>query len=1198
MESSAGNGSSTGAGITEAEQESGEKDAVTPSGEESLLPDDENGTAAGEGTQGAQPSESPQVSEPDSTVSQPADAPNRGDGQTDSAGWTEDGSKEPAQTDLTNTETATFHPIERQFLAMKAAPIVNGSADNPLQATPSDAEEEPSVATPSDASDPAESPKDGQESQINEEERQYAGSPNGDIYILVTADRITAGGLAAQTAEATLISNCFALVTIGSFVEPVEAYTGGLAGILGAETRTENSYVSGLSDSDGVNGGFAAVNDGAIENCYSTMTIGQSGNRHGAFTVYGNGSLTGCVYDRQMACIPEASPSEAPEQDLTGMWTDEMTGAESRIPGDWRKTEQAYPQLEYFALSGHETIVSSSKVSVVALPLPEGQSLSDVLKAGNIVLPKEVDGQEIQWDGEDGIQIEEGNQIRLEEQVTMMPHDVPVVKSSLDAVDEAPDEDMVMEADDSSKNTGGRSGVRLKASVGEAYRNYALTVAAEAKSYTSWLDVGAEITTPPPVENPGETPGTETNPYLLDSAEDLAWFAYMVNSVKSDICATMTSNIDLFGGTYTDAVYNPNDLSNSLLWKSIKNFAGVFDGGTHIITSLRLSGAGEGSFALFDSVYGATIKNLGVESGYINFKSQRRGSVFIRSLTGGNVINCWNTVDITGGYGEVGGIVAYVLDGDKPAVIDNCYNSGNITGNSQVDCYVGGILGTVWSEMRIKVTIRNCYNTGTITVTSNERAGGILGGVNNNKDAPGLTIENCYNAGKISGTGGMAISGSTSQHVVMNCYYDKDTSVRGDSKATAFTTAQMKSWVAAYKLNEETFDGVWKYNMGAYPTFGSLAPFDWEKAGEALECGFLPADKTKPSGGGTPENPYQIKDAEQLAWFAYRVNSGTQPNACATLMNDINVTGTAYTGTSGASLPWIPIRNYSGTFGARNTDRFEVSGLHIDTTADADANAGLFATATGTISNIAVVDSTLVSSGGSQGAIAGILDGGAIFQCYSRGNEGGGAWYAGGIVGQLMGAGAEIRDCYNLETQLEAAGADSAAGGIAGDGSAGKIQNCYNACLASGFVRAEESAGGTAGSIAGKTGTGNLIQCYSDTDLSDSSQVTMFDTSSDAKRLEQTAGLNTYNGVERKGTDRVWYTSLVDEKTKGYPTFDAPVMLAVAVDPAKVKEVDGNVTGSIGEISGGTPAVIVTVPGNPSGESSGYRACDYSGEQR
>ena len=445
-----------------------------------------------------------------------------------------------------------------------------------------------------------------------------------------------------------------------------------------------------------------------------------------------------------------------------------------------------------------------------------------------------------------------------------------------------------------------------------------------------------------------------------------------------------------------------------------------------------------------------------------------------------------------------------------------------------------------------------------------------MGGVNNNKDAPGLTIENCYNAGKISGTGGMAISGSTSQHVVMNCYYDKDTSVRGDSKATAFTTAQMKSWVAAYKLNEETFDGVWKYNMGAYPTFGSLAPFDWEKAGEALECGFLPADKTKPSGGGTPENPYQIKDAEQLAWFAYRVNSGTQPNACATLMNDINVTGTAYTGTSGASLPWIPIRNYSGTFGARNTDRFEVSGLHIDTTADADANAGLFATATGTISNIAVVDSTLVSSGGSQGAIAGILDGGAIFQCYSRGNEGGGAWYAGGIVGQLMGAGAEIRDCYNLETQLEAAGADSAAGGIAGDGSAGKIQNCYNACLASGFVRAEESAGGTAGSIAGKTGTGNLIQCYSDTDLSDSSQVTMFDTSSDAKRLEQTAGLNTYNGVERKGTDRVWYTSLVDEKTKGYPTFDAPVMLAVAVDPAKVKEVDGNVTGSIGEISGGT----------------------------
>lgn len=96
-----------------------------------------------------------------------------------------------------NMETVTLHPIERQLLVTRTAFIVSSSTDNPLQVTSSGAEEGPSVATPSDASDPAESPKGSQESQINEEERQCVRSPNGDIYVLVTADRVTVGGLAA-----------------------------------------------------------------------------------------------------------------------------------------------------------------------------------------------------------------------------------------------------------------------------------------------------------------------------------------------------------------------------------------------------------------------------------------------------------------------------------------------------------------------------------------------------------------------------------------------------------------------------------------------------------------------------------------------------------------------------------------------------------------------------------------------------------------------------------------------------------------------------------------------------------------------------------------------------------------------------------------------------------------------------------------
>ena len=1076
--------------------------------------------------------------------------------------------------DTANAETVGYRPVERQLLA-KTSLLVDTDLAGPSGATPSDAEEttgqegpgftdqsstekESPIATPSDA----EALETGSENHTEpqpEEEPQYIGNPNGDIIILVTAERVTAGGLAAQTAGETLISNSFALITIGSFLEEPESYTGGLCGILGEGTRTENSYVSGLSDSNGVNGGFAAVNDGHIENCYSTVTLGESGTDRGAFTRLGNGTLIGCAYDRQMACIEademekeaetndDASPSDVSEFELRGLWTSDMAGAESVIPGNWRKTEHAYPQLEYFALNEHETIMSNSKLSVVALELPDGLSLADVLNTGGILLPMEVDGQEIQWDGEGGIEIGEDNQLHFQEQVSFTPNDTPIVGTSLENEPEETFLDTDLETEPAVDNSGRDdetgSSIRLNASVGVGSRSYALTVAQERAVPADWWEVGNQITTPPPTANPSETPGTESNPYLLDSPEDLAWFTVTVNADEANygLCATMTADISLFGGDYTGAVYNPDDFSNGLLWKSILVYRGVFDGGNHEITGLHMS-AYASSKGFFDYLDGGTVKNLGIASGYVNYYgNQRQSAILFRKIGSGKVINCWNGMDLIGGRGEIAGIVGYINGGGE-TLIDGCYNSGDISGVAQYDCGVGGIIGTVWSfDPGAKLTIRNCYNTGTITATDNYSAGGIAGKIiAGSENFADLKIENCYNAGLIKSNRGQAVSGSSNQDRIVNCYYDSQTSGKTDSKATAFTTKQMQSWVAAYKLNGSSMNGAWQYNKGGYPTIGTLVPFDWEKAGEALECGFLPADKTKPTGSGTSSSPYQIKDAEQLAWLAYQVNSGTQTDACATLLNNIDLTGTAYTGASGAPLPWIPISNYSGAFGVKNTEIYELSGLHIDTTASS-ANAGLFDTVSGTVARTAVVKSTLTSSGGKQGAVTGVLNGGTIYQCYSRENVGSGASYAGGIAGQMTGAASEIRDCYTLKPRLSASGSGSAAGGIAGDGSSGKIQNCYNALLSGGTI----TAGGRAGSIAGNAGTGNLVRCYSDTSLSDSSQVTRFDTAADAKRQEQTADLNNYGGSARVGTDRVWYTSLNSESTAGYPTFVAPKTVSV-----------------------------------------------------
>ena len=91
-----------------------------------------------------------------------------------------------------------------------------------------------------------------------------------------------------------------------------------------------------------------------------------------------------------------------------------MTGADPEIPGTWYTTEGAYPQIESFALSDQETITSASKVSAIALSLPEDRSLADAVTDGELILPAEIDGQTIDWEAEGSIRIDENNQILIE----------------------------------------------------------------------------------------------------------------------------------------------------------------------------------------------------------------------------------------------------------------------------------------------------------------------------------------------------------------------------------------------------------------------------------------------------------------------------------------------------------------------------------------------------------------------------------------------------------------------------------------------------------------------------------------------------------------------------------------------------------------------------------------------------------------
>mgnify|MGYP004564667901 CR=1 FL=1 len=91
---------------------------------------------------------------------------------------------------------------------------------------------------------------------------------------------------------------------------------------------------------------------------------------------------------------------------------------------------------------------------------------------------------------------------------------------------------------------------------------------------------------------------------------------------------------------------------------------------------------------------------------------------------GYSVKNCTNSGTITG-EGSVGGIVGY------GSSVENCTNSGTITGESSV----GGIVGYGYS-------VKNCMNEAVVSADSS--VGGIVG------DNRG-SVENCINSGTISG---------------------------------------------------------------------------------------------------------------------------------------------------------------------------------------------------------------------------------------------------------------------------------------------------------------------------------------------------------------------------------------------------------------------------------------------------------------
>ena len=263
--------------------------------------------------------------------------------------------------------------------------------------------------------------------------------------------------------------------------------------------------------------------------------------------------------------------------------------------------------------------------------------------------------------------------------------------------------------------------------------------------------------------------GTESSPYLIESADNLAFLSYMVNKgyETSGLHFRLTTDIDLNGSE--DQQWVPIGLGNRWLsedgcdrgnpsgFNANTAFRGHFDGGDHSISNIYINSEEElgGLFGYVQSYYSGelvVIENVFVTSGYI------KGSTCGGIIAQGSFIlvsRCWNGATIEGS--SVGGIVGF--NADK---VYNCYNIGNLSGSN-----VGGIVG----GQRGPREVIECFNTGDITAS--QFGGGIV------SFAKSTTINNCYNTGSVSGIGdpssylpaaGGLVGGVQQSCTITNCY--------------------------------------------------------------------------------------------------------------------------------------------------------------------------------------------------------------------------------------------------------------------------------------------------------------------------------------------------------------------------------------------------------------------------------------------
>ena len=240
--------------------------------------------------------------------------------------------------------------------------------------------------------------------------------------------------------------------------------------------------------------------------------------------------------------------------------------------------------------------------------------------------------------------------------------------------------------------------------------------------------------------------GTEAEPFILKTADHLAWFRDYVNVGKVSACAKIADEVEVIDMSSVCHEADAEKQVAELSWTPIgsKKYQGTFDGNGKTIRNLFISSTSN-EIGFFGCAADCRIKNItfdnakvkgndncstGILAGYAgscvieNIKTTENCSVEGQYETGGiagrangNISNCENHAIVNGSY-YVGGIVGICFDSENS--ITSCANYGAITGTDQ---FVGGIIGFFGEG-----SLQNSANYGNIT--GDARVGNLIGYAN------------------------------------------------------------------------------------------------------------------------------------------------------------------------------------------------------------------------------------------------------------------------------------------------------------------------------------------------------------------------------------------------------------------------------------------------------------------------------------